>query len=272
MNVIPHRPISRYYGGKWKIADWIISHFPPHEVYVEPYGGMASVLLKKSRSPGEVYNDLDQRIVNLFRVVRDDGENLRIALELTPFSRTEWERCRKPPDIPVSAVEDARRLLVMLQMGHGGGSHRNKGLYASVTQGKNRPMEWAKYPTALPAIINRLRGVLIENRPALDIIRQQDSRKTLFYIDPPYVADTRQNSKEYVHEMTLSDHLALSDVLNNEIEGMAIVSGYDNPSYDDFYSSWTRVEKKAWAQNNTERTEVLWLSPNIKCTQGSLPL
>lgn len=93
MNKSIKRPILRYHGGKWRLAPWIISHFPKHSVYVEPFGGGASVLLRKKRSYAEVYNDLDEEIVNLFRICRDQGDKFVEALFLTPFSRTEFNKC-----------------------------------------------------------------------------------------------------------------------------------------------------------------------------------
>lgn len=84
------RPIVRYFGGKWKLAPWIIQHLPQHRVYVEPFGGGGSVLLRKPRSYAEVYNDLDGEIVNLFLIARDHGQELQQKLELTPFARDEF--------------------------------------------------------------------------------------------------------------------------------------------------------------------------------------
>lgn len=77
----PTRPALRYYGGKWRIGQWVISHFPAHECYVEPYGGGASVLLQKARSPLEVYNDLDGAAVNFFRVLRERQGELARSVE-----------------------------------------------------------------------------------------------------------------------------------------------------------------------------------------------
>ena len=95
------RPALRYYGGKWAVADWVIRHFPHHDCYVEPYGGAGSVLLNKQPSPLEVLNDLDGETVNFFRVLREQPEALMRAIELTPFSREEYEcSYRIPEDAP----------------------------------------------------------------------------------------------------------------------------------------------------------------------------
>ena len=107
----PTRPVLRYYGGKFRIAEWVISHFPPHRVYVEPFGGAASVLLQKNAALVEVYNDLDSHVVSLFRILRDPAraEELRWLMELTPFSREEHARSFEQSSDP---LEEARRFLV----------------------------------------------------------------------------------------------------------------------------------------------------------------
>jgi DNA adenine methylase len=113
----PARPILRYHGGKWKIADWIIEHLPRHRTYVEPFGGAASVLIKKPRAYAEVYNDLDGEIVNLFCVARDRGEELARAVELTPYARDEFYQSFLPSDDP---LEQARRTVLRSFAGFGG--------------------------------------------------------------------------------------------------------------------------------------------------------
>src|SRR5260364_260699 len=93
----PNRPIMTYHGGKWRLADWIIFHFPPHCLYVEPFGGAASVLMKKPRSLGEVYNDLDDEIVNVMRVLQDATLRQQLAevLSFTPYARAEFKRAKE---------------------------------------------------------------------------------------------------------------------------------------------------------------------------------
>jgi site-specific DNA-adenine methylase len=191
------RPLVRYHGSKWSIAPWIISYIPKHRVYVEPYGGGASVLLRKSRAHEEVYNDLDGDIVNLFRAARDNGEELRRLIELTPFSREEYLKAYKPTDDP---VEQARRTVIRAFMGRASTGATGKisdsgsiatGVKAKTTGcGKTSAKVWDSYPGALQAIIRRLKGVVIENKDALEVIDQHDSTQTLFYIDPPYLFST----------------------------------------------------------------------------------
>lgn len=99
-------PILRYHGGKWKIAPWIINHFPPHDIYVEPFGGGGSILFRKNPCRAEIYNDLDNEIVNVFRVIRDhlQADKLAGLCLLTPYSRSELDLANEPSTDPVEQV------------------------------------------------------------------------------------------------------------------------------------------------------------------------
>lgn len=257
--MICKRPILRYHGGKWILANWIISHLPKHRVYVEPYGGAASVLLRKPRSYAEIYNDLDGEVVNLFRVARDSGDELNRVLELTPFARDEFVLSYEPAGEP---MEQARRTVTRSFMGFGSNSHNQlTGFRANSNRSGSTPAhDWGNYPNALSAIIERLRGVCIENRDAITVMHQHDSVDTVHYVDPPYVASTRDKGADYRHEMTDDDHEALADVLHN-LRGKVVLSGYSSSLYDALYADWPRVERKAHADGALDRTEVLWLSP-----------
>jgi DNA adenine methylase len=255
---IPKRPIMRWHGGKWRLAPWIISHFPEHRVYVEPFGGAGSVLLRKSRSYAEVYNDLDGEAVNLFRVVRDRGDELRELLELTPFARTEFIESYEPSSDP---LEQARRTCARSFMGFGSNSHNRKTGFRSNSNrsGTTPAHDWANYPAALDAIIERLRGVVIECRDAKEVIAAHDSHETLIYVDPPYVAGTRDKGSDYKFEMSDSDHIDLAMFLS-DAKGMVIVSGYESKIYDDIYRGWKKVTRAALADGARKRVEVLWIN------------
>jgi len=256
------RPIVRYHGGKWKLAPWILDHMPKHRVYVEPYGGGASILLRKTRSYAEIYNDLDGEVVNLFRAARDHGYDLRNRLRLTPFAREEFVLSYQPADCPIEA---ARRMVVRSFMGYGSNAVLGKpsGFRANSNRSGNTPAaDWKNYGEAFTALVERLRGVVIENRDAQQVMAVHDSPETLHYVDPPYVKSTRDNGKDYRHEMTDSDHLELAEFLAG-LSGMVMVSGYRCALYDTAFRGWRRLDKAAMADGARKRTESLWLSPNI---------
>jgi DNA adenine methylase len=261
-SVSPRRPILRYHGGKWMLAPWIISHFPKHKTYVEPYAGGASVLLRKPRSFAEVYNDLDSEIVEIFKTARDDGERLARALELTPFAREEFKNAYHPTNDP---IESCRRTIIRSFMGFGSdgvhSTHRTGFRGRSQRSGTTPAHDWANYPDAFRAIIARLQGVVLECKPALEVITGYDTPETLFYVDPPYVHSTRKrvdSARGYRHEMTDEDHHQLAELLNS-VKGAVVLSGYPSKLYESLYSGWQRFEKDAFADGARERVEVLWL-------------
>lgn len=264
------RPVVRYHGGKWKLAPWIVSNLPPHRVYVEPFGGGASVLLRKPRSYAEVYNDLDGEIVNLFRMVRDKGELLAQACELTPFARSEFEGAYDPAGDP---IEQARRTLVRAYMGFGsaGASGQSTGFRANSNRSGTTPAhDWMNYPDHLRNNVQRLRGVVIENRNAITVMKTHDSDQTLHYVDPPYVHSTRNlrtRAPAYKHELSDADHETLASALK-ELQGMVVVSGYRCDLYDHLFSGWQRIDQAAHADGAKDRIESLWLSPS--CPQQGL--
>jgi DNA adenine methylase len=266
----PKRPVVRYHGGKWLLAQWIIGHFPAHRVYVEPFGGGGSVLLQKDRSYAEVYNDLDMQIVNLFRVLRDEttAAQLCAAVRMTPFSRVEF---REAYTNSANTVEQARRTVVRGFMGFGSAAvnrdHRTGFRANSNRSGTTPARDWVNWPDSVPAFVERMRGVVIENKYAAEIITQHDTTETLFYLDPPYPFSTRSLPRGasqpfcYRHEMTDEQHRALAATLHG-VAGMVVLSGYPCSLYDDeLYPEWHRVERKAFADGASERTEVLWLNP-----------
>lgn len=258
-----NRPLLRWHGGKWRLAPWIIQQFPPHRYYTEPFGGAASVLLRKPRSYAEVYNDLDGELVNLFRVLQIERKAARLVrrLKLTPFSRSEFCRSYRPIKNP---VEKARRLIIRSFMGFGSNAHtatHKTGFRSFSNRSHTTPChDWARYPHELLFLIERLKGVVIENRPATEIILQHDTPDTLHYLDPPYLMSTRTDrSRDYNHEMEDKDHMDLAALVRS-VKGMVVLSGYESDLYKDLYKGWHVLKKAAVADGGKHRMEVLWIN------------
>jgi DNA adenine methylase len=230
---------------------------------VELFGGGGSVLLRKGRAHEEIYNDLDGEIVNVFRVVRDSGEELKRKLSLTPFAREEFILSFEPSE---NSIEQARRTIVRSFMGRAiNAATSNLSASGALSTGfKSNTYKrgitdahvWQKYPDAIDAIIARMRGVVIENRNALEIIDHHDGENTLFYADPPY--STRNTRKGYRFEMSDADHVALAEKLNG-VKGAVIISGYESDLYHDLYQGWIKHQRSYFTAGLLPRTEVLWM-------------
>jgi DNA adenine methylase len=277
---VPVAPPFPYYGGKALLARRIVALMPGHKCYVEPYGGAASVLLAKSPSPVEVYNDLNGEVVNFFRVLRERLPELQVLLHFTPYARGEYVACLEDCDDP---LEMARRTYVRQHM-----------TYAAVQQQRG-PRRWKASRTVsaggmakavhafragivrLAAVAERFSRVQIECLPALEVIKRYDGPDTLFYCDPPYPTGARvaSGARAYTLEMTDDDHRELADVLR-AVRGKVLLSGYRCPLYDGLYRDWWRVELPtvAWAgrrtcgAGRTGRVEVVWANFPIGGARG----
>jgi DNA adenine methylase len=268
--VSPRRPALRWHGGKWLLAPWIIQHFPAHRVYVEPFGGAASTLLRKPRSYAEIYNDLDGDVVNLFRVLRSEqAGDLIDSLRLTPFAREEFRQASEPTAEP---LERARRLIIRSFMGFGSNGHninRKTGFRANSNRSGTTPArDWLNYPDSLASVVERLSGVIIENRDAAEVMAAHDGAETLHYVDPPYLPETRSIKDKYdlkyaggmyACEMDVGDHERLLACVTC-LQGTVILSGYPSPLYDKALAGWQRIERPALADGARARTEVLWIN------------
>ncbi|WP_338544672.1 DNA adenine methylase [Pseudomonas benzopyrenica] len=275
-------PVIRYHGGKFRLATWIIKHFPAHTCYVEPFGGAAGVLMRKPRSYAEVYNDIDGQVVNLFRVIRNDSqlEALISRLSFTPYARAEFELAWEPCDDP---IEMAARLIVRAQMGFSsaGATCGLTGFRTDTRRSYGTAQHlWTRFPNSLRAVGERLAGVLVENRPGLDVMAAHDMPTTLHYVDPPYLHQTRvrgqQPDRYYAHEMSDEQHMELLCGLKS-LKGMVVLSGYRSELYQSSLADWTLILTKALASGqsgNGEREECLWLNPacSHNLTQLRLPL
>lgn len=256
-------PMLRYHGGKWKIAPAIIKNFPPHDIYVEPFGGGASVLLRKPRCPVEIYNDLDSDIVNLFKVYRDNGAELQRRLLATPYARQEYIEAFNQE--PMDAIERARRTVVKSLMGFGSSAvtsiKASDSGFRSYAKPKQRvAVKFANYAEECGMFIQRMRGVIVENRDVMDLIPLNDGSNVLFYVDPPYVKSTRgDNCDDYRFEMDDSEHAALALILHN-LKAKVCISGYRCQLYDRLYRGWTSLTFEVNDDSRKPREEVIWMN------------
>lgn len=250
----------KYPGAKWRIANWIIERMPDHHSYLEPFFGSGAVFFNKTRSNIETVNDLDSRIVTMFRVIRDRPGELADACLLTPYSREEYGMSFTPHDGD-NEIEQTRKFIVQLSQSFGARTSVAMCGWKNDVQGRERAYaatQWGRLPTWVMDAADRLRGVQIEHLPAVDVIRRFQSKKVLVYCDPPYVLSSR-TGKQYKHEMTDSDHV---DLLNALIEhpGPVILSGYHSTLYDEMLVGWHRDEFQTYSPAGTPKTEVLWMN------------
>ena len=267
-------PVMRYHGAKFRLAPWVMSFFPDHHTYVEPFGGAAGVLLQKPRSLSEVYNDLDGEIVNVFRVLQSQeaSEELCRLLEVTPYARAEFELSYLPSD---NSIEQARRTLLRAHQGFGsaGATKGRTGFRIDSARKYGTAAHiWARYPQCIASFAERLQGVVIENKQAVDVISNHDRPDTLFFIDPPYVHSTRKMRPGgyYNHEMTDNDHIKLLEQLNG-VAGLVVLSGYDSDLYNDVLTGWIKYATSARisaGRGTATRTEVVWLNPSCSDRQA----
>lgn len=253
------KPVLKYPGAKQGISDWIISHFPPHRVYVEPYMGSLAILLNKGTVPIETVNDIDDDVVNLFRTIRNYPEALAKAVYCTPYARAEYTAAFGGD--PENPVERARYFLIKSWQSHGHRQlHYNVGWKRDINrEAAYAARYWADLPGRIVETAERLRGVQIENTNALELIQAYNSPDVLIYADPPYLLETRAQKKHYRHEMTDADHVALLQVLRQH-KGFVVLSGYDNQIYNDNLAGWHTDTINTFASNAKPRTEKLWMN------------
>ncbi len=266
----PRAPFA-WYGGKAYYAAWLLKQFPPHRVYVEPFGGAGNVLLSKRRSEVEIYNDLDGRLVNFFRVLRDRDsleELIRLAT-LTPYSRGEFEELTRMEE-PQEPVPRAWWFFVRARQAIGGsGMTKLTPCFwaASVRTRREMAESVSKYLSAidgLPDVAQRFRTVMLENLRALELLGKYDASDAFFYCDPPYLPDTRhpQKATRYGFEMTASDHEELLAKLLAST-GKVMLSGYPSKLYDEMLKGWHTASyetKSKMSNSGRVRTEVVWMN------------
>lgn len=248
----------KYYGGKSYMTKIILSHFPQdYDIYVEGFGGGASVLFEKEQKGIEIYNDLGENVYSLFKCLadKDKFEELKYRLDLTPYShqlRDEYKEALKGE----LSIEDRAYYFIYVNKSSFNGVG---GFSTTMLVRRNMSKSCSDYLSMidkLPNIHNRLSSVIIEHRDILELIKKYDGDKTFFYLDPPYVKETRSSSTTYEVEMSNERHEELVDNLL-KCKGKVLLSGYNHPIYDRLNEKFTRIDFNS-PNSNSDRVESLW--------------
>lgn len=250
-----------WFGGKGIVADKIIKHFPEHKHYVEVFGGAAHIISAKTSSKDEVYNDIDNRVVNFLMVCRENKEQLKEDLLSLPYSRYLYEKWKKEDDSHLSDYERAIRFFYINRSAIVAGnseSARGTGWRHSIKAGANPARSYKGAVERIDDFVERMRGVMIENSDFREVIEKYDSENTLIYCDPPYI----NREKMYAGSFSKKDHIDLAEKLNN-VKGKVILSYYDDPLLDDLYKGWRRetfeTYKQVTSKKSVEKSEELLL-------------
>lgn len=271
------RAIIRYPGSKWSIADWIISHFPEgyeKMVYLEPFCGSGAVFFNKKPGAVETVNDLDSDIVNLFRVLREQPDELKWVLEFTPYSREEYDLSFEPCDDP---VEKARRYMVKTTQAIGAklaGSSKCGWRNHKQTKIGGTACKWGGITKTIDTAAARLRGdtthlVQIEHMDALRLIERYNSPDVLMYLDPPYVRAVRRSGALYAHEMDTAGQVELLEIITKS-RAKIIISGYESNLYNTALAGWHKDSTMSQITSTEMATEVIWM--NYEPPMQQLPI
>lgn len=248
--------LLKYPGGKARIASWIISHFPPHDTYLEPFFGSGAVFFNKAPVKIETVNDINGDIVNLFRVCRENAEELCRLIAMTPFSREEYISCYEKSEDP---IEQARRTLVRYHQSFATAARsKNSWRNVTVSSGPWVTREWNNLPEIIRTACGRIKHAQIENTDALEIIKRFDSPNVLIYLDPPYPLDIREKNL-YKYEMDDDQQRELLQVVKKS-KAKIVLSSYDNELYNSELEGWAVAEKNCTAQFGLVRTEKIYMN------------
>jgi len=211
-----------YPGGKTQYVDEVVSRFPKHRRYIEPFGGSAAILLNKPESYVEVFNDLDDDVVQFFRVAREQRAELQEWLRNTPYSESlynRWQDQFLAGERPDDEIERAGRWFYLRYTSYGGSTGRRAGFKRPGKRNEARSFRGGIQ--AIDEVVQRLQDVTIANEDYRDILERYDHDESLFYLDPPYL----DAGERYYRVADGFDHGALVDALRG-LDGEWIVS-YD---------------------------------------------
>ncbi|MBO0959541.1 DNA adenine methylase [Neobacillus sp. MM2021_6] len=262
-----------WFGGKSKYAEYIISKMPTHKKYIEPFGGAAHVIAQKGKINFEVYNDIDNLVVNFILQAIDQKERLAKRVSALPYSRALYEQWKRE-ELPRDPFEKAVRFFYLNRCGISKGNAEERpqtGWRHSTLSGQSPSNGYLSACDVIESFADRMKGVLIENLDYKQIIEKYDSPDALFYVDPPYVG----REKYYAGGFTEEDHRELARMLNR-VRGKVIISYYHHQLIEECYQGWNIESFKAHKQivgiSNVEAETEEILLMNYKIENDQLQL
>jgi DNA adenine methylase len=260
------RPIVKIHGGKFYMAPFIIEHFPQkyeEMSYFEPFCGGASVLLNKQPSQEEIINDADGKLINLFKIVRDQPKELVAKLKKVKYSEVNFTKAQKEEHAE-TPMDMAVNEYILRRMSRGG---LKKAFAWSDRERGGKPGDvnaWQTMLKLIPTIAKRISNVHILNKSALELIKIFNQESVLLYVDPPYLPETRVSKNAYEYELTEKQHIELASLLSN-FKGKVLISGYQSKLYKKLYKGWTSFKKEmpnhaSQQKNKPIQVEMLWLN------------
>jgi DNA adenine methylase len=263
----------RWTGGKFYVADWIVSLMPKHRIYVEPFFGAGWVFFRKPKSEVEVINDIDDRVYALFKVLSDEKLFQEFVERIWFVGASEklyYEMLERLRSGELDLVDKAVAFFYVDRFCLSGNLTEQFLIYKS----HNKASAYEGVKDRLLAIHRRLRGVTILNRDWKEVVMKYDGEETWFYLDPPYVLETRPGSEGiYAHEMSDKEHEKLIDICLG-LKGKVVLSGYQNEIYRRLEENgWIRLDKEVVlrsvvvqkGQERPNRVESVWLNYKPSC-------
>lgn len=274
MHISNQTYVMNYLGSKFSALPWLLPMLPETHRFVDVFGGSGNVTVNREPSPVEVYNDLNKKVVNFFRVLREQRAELVELLELTPHSRVEYQQAWYSDDD--SPLEAARKFFVRTQQSFfaTGAQNQLKGWLSSTKESRRgisqATHKYLKSVSGLWEVAERFRRVQIECRDFEWILKAYDSEDTLFYCDPPYDMEHRSNRNDYEHDFTQQDHVRLHEAAAAS-QGKVAISGYDSSFmlslYSDFHYYPGPLRRNTYSSK--EVRECLWT--NYIITKSNFP-